>query len=67
MSKQEMEIIIDQDGNVKVSVNGAEGKQCLDVSQFLEEAIGDVKDRTYKDEYYRQSNTQSGQQQNRQY
>lgn len=63
MSQQELEIRITTDGQVEVHVIGAQGTECLEVSEFLEKALGDVKERKFKSEYYeaevkqRQDNT----------
>lgn len=54
MSKQEMEITIGPDGEVKIEVIGVKGRSCVDVSEFLEEALGDVVEREYTREYYQQ-------------
>ena len=48
----ELEITIDPKGNVSIKVKGIKGKGCIDVSKFLEEALGDVEERKYTSENY---------------
>jgi hypothetical protein len=52
MEMQELEIVIDQEGSVQITVKGAKGDACLDTTQQLEEAIGEVEERTFSAEYY---------------
>jgi len=52
MEMQELEIVIDQEGSVQITVNGAKGDACLDTTQQLEEALGEVEERTFSAEYY---------------
>jgi hypothetical protein len=40
MDLQEIEVTIDQNGQVQVHVRGAKGDQCLDLTRGLEEALG---------------------------
>ncbi len=48
---KEINVIIDQEGNVEVEVNGAEGKSCLDATTQLEELLGEVEERKFKPEF----------------
>lgn len=52
MQQQEFEILISPTGKVQIEVKGAQGGECLDLSRFLEEALGEVDERTFKAEYY---------------
>ena len=52
MPKQSIKFTIAQDGTVTEEVQGAESKQCLDVTLPFEEALGTVSSREYKPEYY---------------
>ena len=52
MPKQSIKFIIAQDGTVTEEVQGAESKQCLDITLPFEEALGTVSSREYKPEYY---------------
>lgn len=54
MDKEELEITIDADGQVKIKVAGAKGGKCLDITKPIEEALGDVKVREMTPEYYEQ-------------
>ncbi len=40
MEIQEIEVIIDKDGEVKIQVHGTEGTTCLDLTADLEAALG---------------------------
>lgn len=40
MELQEVEITIDQNGQVQVQVRGVKGAQCLELTKDLEEALG---------------------------
>lgn len=57
MSKQELEITILKDGNIDISVNNAVGKECVDMTKSLEEALGNVIKKTFKPEYYQDNET----------
>jgi hypothetical protein len=54
MDKEELEIIIDANGQVSIKVAGAKGGKCLDITKPIEEALGDVKVREMTPEYYEQ-------------
>ncbi len=51
-TKHEIDITIDDDGNVSFEVKGVKGKKCLEITKELEEALGIVKDRRKTGEYY---------------
>lgn len=40
MEIQEIEVIIDKNGEVKIQVHGTHGTTCLDLTTDLEEALG---------------------------
>ena len=40
MEIQEIEVFIDDDGQVEVKVHGVKGTSCLDITRPLEEALG---------------------------
>jgi hypothetical protein len=50
--KREMEIEIDRDGKVNIKVKGVQGADCLEFSQFLEEALGETVEQEITSEYY---------------
>lgn len=53
--KREMEIEIGRDGKVSITVRGVAGKECLEFSQFLEEALGETVEQELTSEYYLES------------
>lgn len=53
--KREMEIEIGRDGKVSIKVRGVEGKECVEFSQFLEEALGETVEQELTSEYYIES------------
>lgn len=54
VDKQELEITIDDDGNVTIKVVGVPGPDCLELTREIEEALGIVVDRQRTSEYYQQ-------------
>jgi hypothetical protein len=54
MEMQELEITIDKNGRVQVSVRGVRGEGCLLLTKELENAIGIVEERNHTAEYYEQ-------------
>jgi hypothetical protein len=50
--KREMEIEIGRDGKINIRVKGVQGADCLEFSQFLEEALGDTVEQELTSEYY---------------
>jgi hypothetical protein len=50
--KREMEIEIGQDGKVHIKVKGMPGRDCLEFSQFLEQALGETLEQELTSEYY---------------
>ena len=52
MAKQSIKFTITQDGTVTEEVQGAESKQCLDITLPFEQALGAVNSREFKPEYY---------------
>jgi hypothetical protein len=50
--KREMEIEIGRDGKVNIRVQGVQGAECLEFSQFLEEALGETVEQDLTSEYY---------------
>ena len=52
MPCQKIKFTIAQDGTVTEEVQGAESKQCLDITIPFEEALGSIHSREYKPEYY---------------
>ena len=50
--RQEIDIQIMPDGEVKLTVRGAAGEACLELTQKLEEELGVVVDRQKTSEFY---------------
>ena len=57
----EMEIKIDNDGNVTIKVIDGDGERCVELTKELEEALGLVTDRRLTAEYYEEIETVEGQ------
>ena len=58
MKKQEIMISIGKDGNVQFEVKGVPGKDCLSLTQVLEEELGVVVDRQRTAEFYQEAVTE---------
>jgi len=54
-TKQEIEILISPDGEVKLDVKGMKGNACLLEIGKLVQALGTTKAQTLKPEYYEQA------------
>ena len=54
VQKTEIEITIDNEGNVSYQVKGLKGKGCTEATKFLDDALGQVTKREYTREYYEQ-------------
>lgn len=67
MSQAEFQIRIAPDGGVEIEVMGAQGPVCTELTAFLEEALGSVKERRFKSEYYTGQVKQDGSLYNKQY
>jgi hypothetical protein len=52
VDKQELEITIDDDGNVTIKVVGVAGPDCLKLTKEIEEALGNVVDRQRTNDFY---------------
>ena len=53
-TKKDIIITIGPDGNVNLKVEGVAGKDCLDLTKFLEEELGEVTERVHTSEYYQE-------------
>lgn len=51
---QEIELFIDEDGELKVHIKGIKGKRCLSELESLASALGEEKNRELTSEYYEQ-------------
>jgi len=54
MEMQELEIIVESDGNTIIHVKGAKGSDCLGITGTIEEKLGTVTERTFTTDYYEQ-------------
>lgn len=52
MSKTELEIIIDENGEVHLDIKGVKGKKCVEIAAMIEKTIGEMKSKKHKPEYY---------------
>ncbi len=52
MAKTELEIIINENGEVQVDIKGVKGKKCLEIAELIEKIIGEMKSKRHKPEYY---------------
>ena len=57
MELQELEIKVDRGGNVTLHVRGVKGEECTLITRSIEEAIGDVVERTLSGEFYLEQGT----------
>jgi len=57
--KQEIEIYISEDGEVKFHIKGIKGVRCEDVARSLEKSLGKIKDFNRTSEYYDTDTTKS--------
>lgn len=55
--RQEIDIQITPDGEVKLTVRGAPGGECLELTRALEEELGIVVEREKTSEFYQQPAT----------
>ncbi|MDX9723925.1 MAG: DUF2997 domain-containing protein [Myxococcota bacterium] len=52
--RHEIEFTITEEGNIEMEVKGVKGKDCMEITKALEEALGVVSNRQYTSEYYQQ-------------
>jgi len=52
MKEEKIRVKIKEDGTVNLEVIGVKGKDCITMTEDLEEALGVVTDRTKKREYH---------------
>jgi len=50
---EEIQVEIDQHGNVQIEVSGVEGGKCVDVTKHMEQLLGgEISQREFTREYY---------------
>lgn len=54
MGKESIKFTIRQDGTVEEEVIGVQGDICESLTKELESKLGDLENRVYKSEYYKQ-------------
>ncbi len=60
---QEIDVYIQDNGDVRIEVRGAKGSNCLDLTAQAEELLGaEVSDRELTDEYYDQEQQEQNEQ-----
>lgn len=55
---EEVKVSIDEEGNVKVTVFGAKGPKCLEITEKLEALLGGQVEREFTSEYYQTAQTE---------
>ena len=55
MKSHELDIVIDEHGNISVQVNGVSGAECVELTKDLEDALGQVTERRKTAAYYEES------------
>jgi hypothetical protein len=60
--KQEIEILISEDGHVKYHIKGIKGKKCVDIAKAALSPLGQLTDTEYTSEYYEQEQKNQNQQ-----
>lgn len=55
--KQEINILIDENGNVSLDVSGVRGSKCVSMTEDIESFIGKIENREKKSEYYQQDDS----------
>ena len=58
MEKQTLKFTIRQDGYVTEEVTGVQGTQCLDITEKIENELGEIQWRKETPDYYKQENLQ---------
>ena len=52
MGLEEIEIVIDENGDVSFDVRGVKGKGCADLTKKLDDALGKVTRRKHQADYF---------------
>ena len=58
--KIEIELLFTPDGQVRLETRGLKGKTCMEETEALEKALGQVEGRTRTSEFYQQPATRKG-------
>jgi hypothetical protein len=55
--KQEIEVFISEDGEVKFHIKGIKGAKCADVAKDMAKELGNLTELNYTSEYYEKEQT----------
>ena len=58
--KIEIELVFTPEGDVRIETHGLKGKTCMEETEALEKALGNVKSRSKTSEFYQQAATTKG-------
>ena len=53
--RTEIDIEIDENGEVKIDIKGIKGKGCLEYAEIIEKVLGPGRDRELTSEYYEEN------------
>jgi hypothetical protein len=56
--KQEIEILISEDGCIKFHIKGIKGPKCVELAKVMEKSLGKIKELSLTSEYYEKETTQ---------
>jgi DUF2997 family protein len=59
MDRETIEIVIGNDGTVKLGIHGIKGTKCNDIANKIAKNLGEIKSRKYSNEYFENDNTVS--------
>jgi hypothetical protein len=57
--REEIEILISEEGLIKFHIRGIKGPRCLDLAKILGKPLGELKDITYTSEYFEKEETKA--------
>lgn len=55
MASKKLKVYIKPNGDVEISVEGVKGHECIRLTEFLEEGLGEVTARELKPAYYEEA------------
>ena len=56
--KQEIEILISEDGSIEFNIRGIKGPKCLELTKLIEKSLGKIKELNLTSEYYEKETMQ---------
>lgn len=57
--KEEIEILISEDGYIKFHIHGVKGTKCMNIVKALGKPLGELKDIAQTSEYYEKEKTET--------